>query len=643
MQQYLYLVPVIPLVCAIIMFFFGKYFPKKGVFIGITGIFISFLISLKTLIVLIVTTSGTVTQELSLKWFAVGHYQFELGIIVDGLSVIMITMVTFISFLIQIYSMGYMEDDLRYMRFFSYLSLFTASMLGLVLSNNFIQLFICWELVGLCSYLLIGFWFEKKSAALAGNKAFITTKIGDFGFYIGIFLLFATFGTFNILQIQQMSQHHTMSNLLMTAIPLFLFCGAVGKSAQFPLHVWLPDAMEGPTPVSALIHAATMVAAGVYMVVRCYFLFSLSATALNVVCVIGIITAFLAGTMALVTIDLKRVLAFSTISQLGYMMLALGVGNPVAGMFHLITHAFFKALLFLCAGSVIHAVHTNDMNDMGSLHGKMKITSITFLIGSLSISGIWPFAGFFSKDEILISIYNSGNMGLYIVATLVAFLTAFYMFRAYFLTFTGVPRNMEKYKHCHESPFNMSFALIVLSVFAVILGKILTVNNIFGRLLNYAGDNNEQNKSLLVPVISSIVAFLGIGLAYIMYYSKILKVEKFAKELKGIHKLLINKYYFDEMYQLALIKPMFSLTKILSTFDLKVIDGAVNGFATGTRLISKIKNTFDIYVIDFLVNSVANAVNLFGKLLRKLQTGLVQNYLLFITLGLGILLLIQLF
>lgn len=404
--------------------------------------------------------------EYSIDWLSISGLSIRAGILIDPLTAVMLIVVCTVALLVDIYSLGYMSDDPGFSRYFGFMSLFGASMLGLVIANNYFQMYFFWELVGLSSYLLIGFYFGKHSAAQANKKAFIANRVADFGFLLGFLYLFLMFGTFNFGELAGLIPAHANTAML-TLAAILVFIGPIGKSAQFPLHVWLPDAMEGPTPVSALIHAATMVAAGVYLVARQYVLFANAETALLVIAYLGGFTALFAATIAIVNTDIKRILAYSTLSQLGYMMMALGVGSLTAGMFHLSTHAFFKSLLFLCAGSVIHAVHSNDIWKMGGLYKKMPITTWTFMIGSLALAGIFPLAGFWSKDEILVATKSAGFMGLYLLGTFVAFLTAFYMFRLIFITFFGESRTE---KEAHESPPSMTIPLVILAVLSVIAG-----------------------------------------------------------------------------------------------------------------------------------------------------------------------------
>ena len=419
-------------------------------------------------------------------------------------------------------------------------------MLGLVLANNFFLIFIFWELVGLTSYLLIGFWFEKKTAADAGKKAFITTRLGDLGFIVGIMLLGAYAGTLNYKEVFAQAANGTIPTGILTAIGIFVFCGAIGKSAQFPLHVWLPDAMEGPTPVSALIHAATMVAAGVYLVARAMTLYVHAPDAAMVVATIGIITSLLAASIALVQNDIKRILAYSTVSQLGYMIMALGLGSFSAGTLHLMTHAFFKALLFLCAGSVIHAAHTQDIQMMGGLRHKMKITFMTMFIASLSIAGIFPLSGFWSKDEIVAS--TMGHPVFMVLTLLVAFMTSFYMFRLIFLTFFGTSRDQHSFDHAHESPRTMTTPLIILAVFSVIAGWVAIpwLEHGFSSFVFYH-QPEETHPHYAVMIISTLVALSGIGLSYLVYFKQKISADALAEKFKPIYTTLYNKWYFIEL------------------------------------------------------------------------------------------------
>ncbi|HPF36712.1 MAG TPA: NADH-quinone oxidoreductase subunit L [Candidatus Krumholzibacteria bacterium] len=460
---------LLPLLSYAIIFFFGKKLPRKGDWVGVSLLFVSWVQALRIFFAFWQKGDPQWRVEGSVPWLKVGDFVADAGILVDGTTAVMLVVVTTVSMLVHLFSTGYMHGDRRYERFFAFLGFFTFSMMGIVLSNSLLFLYIFWELVGLASYLLIGFFFHKHSAANANKKAFLTNRVGDFGFFMGIMIFFTAYGTFNYMELFAQMQTAPLTGALLTWAGVGLFMGCVGKSAQAPLHIWLPDAMEGPTPVSALIHAATMVAAGVYMVARLQPLFD--PQALLVVAYVGSITAFMAATIAVVKTDIKKSLAYSTISQLGYMVMAIGVGAAGAGMFHLWTHAFFKALLFLGSGSVIHAVHTQEMPLMGGLRKKMPITYATFLIATIAIAGVPFFSGFYSKDAILAGAlafgWTEGHMLPFILGMAAAAFTAFYMFRMLFLTFHGKPRDEERFHHAHESPFSMAFPLVFLSVLAI--------------------------------------------------------------------------------------------------------------------------------------------------------------------------------
>ncbi len=642
----------------------GKRLPRKGDWVSITAILISFSFALSMFAhMLFISYNPTFKEESQWVWINLGDFVIELGILVDNLTIMMLLVVTLVSSLIHIYSISYMKDDPRYNRYFAYLSLFSFSMLIIVLSNNLFGLYIGWELVGISSYLLIGFWFEKDSASNAGKKAFITNRIGDFGFFIGILLFFTAVGSFNYGDVIMGVKAGALSDGLLTTAGIALFLGAVGKSAQVPLHVWLPDAMEGPTPVSALIHAATMVAAGVYMIGRIYPLFSPGA--LLFIAYVGAITAFITATMAVVRKDIKRVLAYSTVSQLGFMILALGVGGYVAGLWHLTTHAFFKALLFLCAGSVIHSAHTNDMFLMGGFKKKMPVTFWTFLIATFAISGVPYFSGFFSKDAILAATLefgfaNPAHLTLFILALISAGLTAFYMFRALFITFYGEPRDKEIYAHVHESPGSMTIPLGILATITILItfDQWPGFKNMPG-LGEYAGwfqhliqepetaaagaavmaesvtghNASEETAHTIAKWLSIFVAGTGILLAYFFYLKKSLSAEKVSESLSSIYTLLRNKYYFDEFYGATVIRGVLGLSKGSAKFDGAVVDGVVNGMATIAVLISKASRWFDDNIVDGAVNGSAAVTSFFGSRLRMLQTGTIENYVAFLVVG----------
>lgn len=636
MVRLAHLIPLFPFLAFAINILFGRKIKKRSAIVSIAASTISLCISILTFINLL-NGGGSYTFA---KWLNFGGISLDFGVIVDPLTCMMLLVVTVVGTLIQIYSIGYMHDDKRFSRFFAYMSLFMGSMLGLVLADNLVMLYIFWEGVGLCSYLLISFWFERTSAAKAGMKAFITTRIGDCGLLIGIFILFFATRSLYFRDLPHISGNQT----LFAIAALLTFCGAVGKSAQFPLHVWLPDAMEGPTPVSALIHAATMVAAGVYLVARTFGLFVAHQPSLIWVAYIGAITAFMAASIATVNNDIKRILAYSTISQLGFMMMGLGVGGYSSGTFHLMTHAFFKALLFLCAGSVIHSIHTQDIQKMGGLFPKMKVTGTTFIIASLAIAGVPPLSGFWSKDEILADVLHNGHPILFVIALLTSLLTAFYMFRLIFLVLFGKSRSE---LHPHESPKVMTVPLSVLAFFSIFIGLIGSpfMNHAFQNLVSF-GDVHTlevRGPNYLVMGLSSAIGLLGIGLAYLFYIldNKILPAGVRAK-FAPLYKILLNKYYFDEIYEFLFIKPCARLAQLSFEFDLGVIDGAVNGAAKVTVIISRIKSWIDLYIVDGIVNGIAKIVGSLSSAFRRVQTGFVQSYLLIAFLGLIIIILIKL-
>lgn len=626
-HQFTHLIPVFPFIAFLINIFLGRKIKKASALVSILFSAVSFLVSIFTLIGFL-NGEGSYTVY---RFLSFNNTALDFGVTVDALSCMMLLVVTCVGTLIQVYSIGYMEKDLRFSRFFAYLSLFMASMLILIIADNLLMFYMGWEGVGLCSYLLISFWFEKLSAARAGMKAFITTRIGDTGFFIGILLLYFATGS---VYFKDLSGLHAQNNLFFIAA-LLIFCGAIGKSAQFPLHTWLADAMEGPTPVSALIHAATMVAAGVYLVARTYSLFMLNEASLAVVGVIGAITALMAASIAAVTNDIKRVLAYSTISQLGFMMLGLGVGGYSAGIFHLMTHAFFKALLFLCAGSVIHGVHTQDLLKMGGIFKKMKVTSITFIIATLAIAGVPPLSGFWSKDEILSEALNNGHPVLFSVALLASLLTSFYMFRLIFLALFGKPRSE---LHAHESPKVMTIPLCILAFFSMFIGLLGSpfMHHAFQGFIAMGGLHHlgEIRVNYLAMALSILAAFLGIALSYLFYIRNNKILPKYARsKFTPLYTLVSNKYYFDEIYEFLFIKPALRLGRIASGFDGGVVDGAVNLTASITVVLSKFQAWFDKYVVDGIVNLFGFVIQASSGALRRMQTGFIQNYLLFAFFG----------
>ncbi len=659
MLDYIWLIVAMPLLGFLINGFFGRKLPKQMVsFIACGTVFVSFVLAVISFFELLKLDPHHRYHEIYslFKWIPAGSLQIELGFLLDPLSAVMILVVTGVGFLIHVYSIGYMSHDPEYPRFFTYMNLFTGSMLLLVLANNFLLMFVGWEGVGLCSYLLIGFWYKKQSAANAGMKAFIVNRIGDFGFLIGIMLIFWTFGSLNFHEVfdsafgffQSTSGHEAgaataghgfvfndvfgLGMGVFTLIAIFLFIGATGKSAQIPLYVWLPDAMEGPTPVSALIHAATMVTAGVYMVARCSVIYILAPDALMLVAIIGAATAFFAATMGVAQNDIKRVLAYSTVSQLGYMFLACGVAAFGAGIFHLMTHAFFKALLFLAAGSVIHGMsEIQDMRQMGGLKSKMPITFWTMLLATLAISGIPLFSGFFSKDEILWKSFSSdyGGIIFWIVGLVTAGLTAFYMFRLIYLTFYGknrAPKDVQH--HIHESPSSMTVPLIVLAILSVIGGyvgipKALGGGNAFEKFLHpvfaqteeimHAGHAHESfTMEYILMAASVILVLISIFVAFTLYRRKPELAENIRQKFSGLHRVVYNKYYVDEFYFASVVRPI----------------------VVGSQFLWKV---FDVVIIDGLANGLAYMVKSFSAGGRKIQTGFLRNYLLIFVFGVIIL------
>jgi NADH-quinone oxidoreductase subunit L len=620
----------IPALSFVIIIFFGKYLPVKGSIVGIIALGLCFVLSFILFINIQLDPYKAIDE--SFTWFTAGNYEVKLGFLVDKFASTMAVVITLVTFLIHIYSVGYMKGDPRFTTFFAYLSLFSLSILGIIIANNYLMVFIFWELVGLSSYLLIGFWFHKDTAADAGKKAFIVNRIGDFGFLIGIFLLFTVTGSFGFKEITATASYGGIPETILFFGILGIFCGAIGKSAQLPLYVWLPDAMEGPTPVSALIHAATMVAAGVYLVARSLPLFSYAPQTLEIVAWIGGLTALYSATMALAQTDIKRILAYSTISQLGYMMLGAGVGSSVAAIFHLSNHAFFKALLFLGAGSVIHAVHSNDLHDMGGLWKNMKTTTITFLAGGLALAGLPPFSGFFSKDEILAITKETGHTALYWIGSITALLTAFYIFRLIFQVFFGKQKT-EASEKAHESPKVMTIPLIILAVFSVVAGWIALpgIGPGFSKFMEIHPHHIEPN--YLVMLLSTIIALIGVITAWAIYSKKFISHQKIFKTFYPISKTLENKYWVDELYHYIFVLPVIFLTRILFAFDMYVIDGIVNGTGWLTTKLARFEGAFDLGIIDGAVNGTSKTVKGIGQAFRRLQTGKIQEYLIIVSIG----------
>ncbi len=718
---------LLPLLSFVILIFFNRRLPRRGDFIGVGILGTAFALSAYIFWSVIVQTYDPAFRiAWDFTWIdlgnvpGVGPLKIKMGVVIDNLTSIMLAMVTLISLLVHIYSTGYMKGDKNYGRYFAFLGIFTFSMLGIILSDNLFSIYIFWELVGLSSYLLIGFFFEKDSAADAQKKAFLANRVGDIGMWLGILILYSQFHTFSFEQIYAnlAAGNFALSNGWLTAAGLLLFMGCVGKSAQFPLHVWLPDAMEGPTPVSALIHAATMVAAGVYFVARIFVI--LTPDALHVIAFVGACTAFMAATIAITQHDIKRVLAYSTVSQLGYMVLGLGVGAYSASLFHLVTHAFFKACLFLGSGAIIHAMHhEQDMRWMGSLWKKMPWTFVTFTIATLALAGLPLTSGFMSKDAILagaIGFAEAEGGGIYyLIPTLgffCAMLTAFYMGRQIWLVFFGESRthlkpadNHHQAHHAHDShathgdahhgahevhevSWNMRAPLVilaVLSLFAVYSPDPLDgAKGWFMKMIptpaTVVGAANPQKGALLsgtvaphiagvlrttevdVPqpvaaahgeakgghlytdprqaeivhaghaahytaiYISITMVLLGMCLALVFYVFKIIDPEKTARAIRPLYLFSLNKWYWDEIYEATFIKGSMVLARMLSWFDTNVVDGIVNGVATLVRKFAFVNDGFDRHVVDGMVNFTAFTVNTTGAVLRKLQTGKVQTY-----------------
>ncbi|MHB0976563.1 MAG: NADH-quinone oxidoreductase subunit L [Candidatus Aquicultorales bacterium] len=587
-MSYLWLIPALPAASFIVLLFLGKRIGKWSDGVAILAMLTSLALSSFALY----ETIGGKRVDVLIPWLTIGGLEINIGLLADQLTGVMLVVVTSVALLVQIYSIGYMKDDRRYHWYYACLSLFTAAMLMLVLSANYVQMYASWELVGVCSYLLIGFWFEKKSAADAAKKAFITTRVGDVGFLLGLVVLFFAVGSLDVGKVLGTQ----LTPAVATAAGILLFMGAAGKSAQFPLHVWLPDAMEGPTPVSALIHAATMVAAGVYLVARSFPIFELSQTAMAVVTSIGVITALMAATIALVQRDIKRILAYSTISQLGLMMTGLGVGAYAAAVFHLVTHAFFKALLFLGAGSVIHSAHTQDIFEMGGLAKKMKGTAVTFAVGGLALAGFPGLSGFWSKEGILNAAFAEGQYVVFGAVLLTSLLTAFYIGRLYFVVFMGgVRKELEK---AHESPAVMVAPLVILAIPAAFVG--LIGSPVFGNAFQgfVAGEASEHG-SILVVVLSICAALGGLGFAWLKYGTTLLP-SGWITPANPIFKLFEKKYYLDEAYLKGIVAPLVGGARLLFSFDSGVVDGGVNGAA---KVASKA-----------------------GEVIKRAHAGQVQNY-----------------
>ncbi len=690
---------VLPLASYALTFFFGKKLPRKGDFIGVTFVGAAWLLAIRIFLQFWQQSDPSFRVEAGFTWVDLGGFSIDAGILVDGMTSVMLMVVTTVSFFVHLYSTGYMHGDRRYERFFAFLGFFTFSMIGIVLSNNLFFLYVFWELVGLASYLLIGFFFHKHSAANANKKAFLTNRVGDWGFWLGILTFFTATGTLNYFELFAHVHAGTIQGTLLTFAGLGLFMGCLGKSAQMPLHIWLPDAMEGPTPVSALIHAATMVAAGVYMVARLFPLFG--PTALLVVCYVGGITAFVAATIALVKTDFKRVLAFSTLSQLGYMVMSLGAGDSVNAMFHLTTHAMFKGLLFLTAGSVIHAVHSQEITDMGGLRKKMPITFLTYMVGTLALAGVPGLSGFYSKDGILGSTLAMGMVNghylPFILGIVAALLTPFYMFRLTFRAFFGKPADQERYDHAHESPWTMTVPLIGLAILAIFVSGFNTADKgWFSKfaapydvaaiaaqypiesaghhlvVAEHAGESHAEaaHAEMVDPhggehavaeghgeehgghhdihhtahvramMMSIAMVILGILGAWWVYFLHRIDPSKLQARLPGVYRVLQGQYFFDELYAATVYRFTLWWSHLCSAFDRIVVDGIVNGTGYLTRMVSFVSGSFDRYVVDGAVNGVAAVLQGAGEGFRRVQTGRIQTYLVYVAASVLILILI---
>lgn len=616
--QTAWLIPLFPLAAFLLLTALGRSYRKAGVLIGSIGSLAALVMSLFVFFERL--GADIVDYSNSFKWIDFGDVTFRIGFEVTNLNALMLVIVTVVSFLVNVYSAGYMEKDERITVFYGYVALFTFAMLGLVLSDNMLIFYIFWELVGVCSFLLVGFWYAKPAARAAAKKAFIVTRIGDAGLLLGIIVLFwympgHALDFSNIHNVFTEGQSGAITMSITTSIALLLFMGVIGKSGQFPLHVWLPDAMEGPTPISALIHAATMVAAGVFLLARTFDIFEASAAAMHTVAYFGGFTAIFAATIAIAQKDIKRILAYSTISQLGYMVMAMGLGSMTGGIFHLFTHAFFKALLFLAAGSVIHAVHTQNIHEMGGLGSKMRITTWTFAIGALSLSGIPPFSGFWSKDTILASALDE-NPFLFAVGLAAAFCTALYMSRLFFIVFTGKSRSPHTVE-VRESSKVMTIPLLVLAVLSVGAGFVETPwNGWLGRWLT--GGAEEAHVSGAAIVASIAVGVLGIYIGWLMYGKSSIERGGASARMPWLVNVLEKQYYVNEFYAVAIVKPVRGLGKGLNAIDEYVIGGAVRfiGLAAGagSRMLTRLNNgQTQTYGLTAMIGLIVIIVAIVGR------------------------------
>ena len=616
-------IPLLPLVSFLILGLFGHWIKDNAHLVAVPAVLVSWLLSL---LVFFDVANGHQSSFPLYTWLTSGMLDIHIGFSIDRLTAVMLLLVTTVSSLVHIYTIGYMRGDPGYARFFSYIALFTFSMLMLVMADNLLQLFVFWEAVGLCSYLLIGHWYDRPAACAAATKAFLVNRVGDFGFMLGLLLVWYSFGSLDYQEIFPRAHESAgdVMNVLgpfggtwdvsvLTLICLLLFTGAIGKSAQVPLHVWLPDAMEGPTPISALIHAATMVTAGVFMVARLAPLYNLSPTAMTVVAITGSVTMVVGATIALTQTDIKRVVAYSTVSQLGYMIMACGLGAYASGMYHLLTHGAFKALLFLGCGSVIIALHhEQDMQRMGGLKDKLPVTYWTFVVGSLALAGFPLTSGFFSKDDLLISAWSAGPLGqcLTVLGLVTALMTAFYSFRLVFVTFWG-PSHVDPHHagHIHESPKTMTLPLIILAMLSIVTGY-LGIPEFLGPMFetHAGGAAHEGGVGIIIMVVATAMGLIGIAGAYYVYVLNPTLPDRFARQWQSLYRGSLNKWYVDEAYDRTIVRPtLVAATELWKRVDVNVVDGAANG--------------------------VARAIAWGGWLLRLLQSGQAQHYALGMALG----------
>ena len=668
----------LPLAAFLIQIFYGRRLPRQGDWVSVSAVGITLILSIAMFVAMLLDNDPEFRQEAGFTWLDMGSFSIELGFLVDNITVIMLLIVALISTCSHVFSLKYMEGDIRYSRYFAYLGLFTFSMNGIVLANNLFSMYMFWELVGVSSYLLIGHWFEKDSAADAAKKAFLTNRVGDIGFFIGIMLIYTGIGSFTFSHIFDGVANSMLTGTTLTLAGVGLFMGAMGKSSQFPLHIWLPDAMEGPTPVSALMHAATMVAAGVYMSVRLFPLFTTDA--LLVIAYVGGFTAIFAASIAITQNDIKKVLAYSTVSQLGYMILAVGTGVYTVAFFHLLTHAMFKANLFYGSGSVIHAMHhalhekhdhetdPQDMRNMGGFKEKMPVTYWSMLISTLAIAGVPLFSGFISKDAILAGTLSFAQLHpehflLPVFGFGAAAITAFYMFRLMFLTFHGEPRMPELIDDIHESPPEMTGPLVILATLSFFVFYTLPYFNplsshgwftnlvvpvdavVPGNLTAHEIEEGAHHAHHLAMYISIGVAAFGILLAWAMYIKKALSAETWSSRAGLLYTLSFNKYYFDENYDKYIYQPTFRLANKVAWIDWELYDKYfINGFGRLTDWASRVTGKFDFDGIDqILVDGTGRIANLLGRTFKTVQTGKLQNYVLYVTAGVIIIMVIQSF